>query len=67
MNALKDMIGRGHGKAGSILHSDRGSTYASKEYRQELEKNQFLCSMSRKEDCWDNALMESFWGKMKEE
>ena len=67
IGALKDMIGRGHGKPGSILHSDRGSTYASKEYRRELESHQFLCSMSRKGDCWDNAPMESFWGKMKEE
>ena len=67
MSALRDMVGRGCGKKGSILHSDRGSTYASKEYRKELEKHQFICSMSRKGDCWDNAPMECFWGKMKEE
>lgn len=65
--ALRDMVRRGHGKAGSILHSDRGSTYASKAYRADLERNQFICSMSRKGDCWDNAPMECFWGKMKEE
>ena len=65
--ALKDMVNRGHGKPGSILHSDRGSTYASKAYRRELEAHHFLCSMSRKGDCWDNAPMESFWGKLKEE
>ena len=65
--ALRDMVRRGHGKEGSILHSDRGSTYASKAYRADLERNKFICSMSRKGDCWDNAPMECFWGKLKEE
>ena len=35
--------------------------------RKMLEENQLVCSMSRKGDCWDNAPMESFWGKMKSE
>lgn len=67
LGALKDMIGRGYGKEGSIIHSDRGSTYASKEYRKALKENHFICSMSGKGQCWDNAPMESFWGKLKEE
>jgi putative transposase len=67
MEALKDMIVRGCGADGCILHSDRGSTYASKDYRIMLSQNNLLCSMSRKGDCWDNAPMESFWGKMKSE
>ena len=67
LGALQDMINRGHGKEGSIIHSDRGSTYASKEYRKALEANHFICSMSGKGQCWDNAPMESFWGKMKQE
>jgi len=67
MEALKDMEDRGCGKPGCIVHSDRGSTYASKEYRQLLEHYGLVCSMSRKGDCWDNAPMESFWGKMKGE
>ena len=67
LGALRDMVNRGHGKEGSIVHSDRGSTYASKAYREELEKNHFVCSMSGKGQCWDNAPMESFWGKLKEE
>ena len=50
-----------------IIHSDRGSTYCATEYRQLISKHDFLCSMSRKGDCWDNAPMESFWGKMKSE
>ena len=65
--ALKDMTSRGLGAPGCILHSDRGSTYASKAYRILLSKSDLLCSMSRKGDCWDNAPMESFWGKMKSE
>ena len=50
---------------GCILHSDRGSTYSSKAYREKMEENKMICSMSRKGDCWDNAPIESFWGKMK--
>ena len=50
-----------------ILHSDRGSTYCSDEYQKRMKKYGIQCSMSRKGDCWDNAPMESFWGKMKME
>ena len=67
MEALEDMLIRGCGKQGCILHSDRGSTYASDDYRKLLEENQLVCSMSRKGNCWDNAPMECFWGKMKSE
>ncbi len=67
MDALQDMLIRGRGKKGCIVHSDRGSTYASGEYRQLLERHGLVCSMSRKGDCWDNAPMECFWGKMKHE
>ena len=67
MDALKDMLSRGCGTKGCILHSDRGSTYAAKDYRTLMDENDLLCSMSRKGDCWDNAPMESFWGKMKSE
>lgn len=67
MDALKDMLDRGCGGKGCIVHSDRGSTYASGEYRSMLEENGLVCSMSRKGNCWDNAPMESFWGKLKTE
>lgn len=67
MSALEDMLHRRLGRPGSILHSDRGSTYSSETYRKMLENNGLVCSMSRKGDCWDNAPMESFWGKMKDE
>lgn len=67
MSALEDMIARGCGAPGCILHSDRGSTYASEDYRRLMKVHGFISSMSRKGDCWDNAPMESFWGKMKAE
>jgi putative transposase len=67
LDALEDMILRGFKHTGAILHSDRGSTYCSREYRQAIEDAGMICSMSRKGDCWDNAPMECFWGKMKSE
>jgi putative transposase len=50
-----------------IVHSDRGSTYASKDYQQRLIENGLHCSMSRKGDCLDNAVAESFFGTLKTE
>lgn len=67
MEAFKDMISRGCGQPGCIIHSDRGKTYCSIDYQKLLDKYEFICSMSKKGDCWDNAPMESFWGKMKSE
>lgn len=67
MDALRDALARGCGSSGCLLHSDRGSTYCCEEYQKMLQRNGFVCSMSRKGDCWDNAPMESFWGKMKTE
>lgn len=54
-------------QAGLIVHSDRGSQYASKEYRGLLKDNGFIGSMSRLGDCWDNAVAESFFGSLKQE
>jgi putative transposase len=52
---------------GLLHHSDQGAQYASREYRQALERLQALQSMSRKGDCWDNAAMESFFATLKME
>lgn len=52
---------------GCILHSDRGSTYASNEYVEKLKEYGMIGSMSRTGNCWDNAPIESFWGRMKVE
>jgi len=53
--------------AGLIVHTDRGAQYASHEYRQLLSTHGFVGSMSRKGDCWDNAVAESFFGSLKQE
>lgn len=66
-NALKHAIGRTNAKAGLLVHSDRGVQYASNKYQNLLKKNGYICSMSRKGNCYDNAPMESFWGKLKTE
>ena len=50
-----------------IFHSDRGSQYASEDFRQVLEKHQILASMSRKGNCWDNAVTETLFGSLKVE
>ena len=50
-----------------IAHSDRGSQYASKAYRGLLKAHAFVGSMSRKGDCWDNAVAESFFASLKKE
>lgn len=67
MDCLDDALARHTLKPGCIGHSDRGSTYASEDYQKLLRKNDIRCSMSKKGDCWDNAAMESFFGKMKTE
>ena len=48
-------------------HSDRGSQYASEDYRRQLEKRGITLSMSRKGDCWDNAVAESFFATLKKD
>ena len=56
------------GVGGALLHhSDRGSQYACGDYRALLEQNGMTCSMSRKGDCWDNAVAESFFATLKKE
>jgi len=53
--------------AGLIHHSDRGIQYASEGFQDLLTANKFVCSMSRKGNCWDNACAESFFGSLKNE
>ncbi len=54
-------------QAGLLVHSDRGSQYVSERYQSLLNDNQFICSMSRKGNCWDNAVAESFFHTLKTE
>jgi putative transposase len=49
------------------VHTDRGSQYAGKDYRRLLDAHGLVGSMSRKGNCWDNAVAESFFGSLKQE
>jgi putative transposase len=53
--------------SGLLFHSDRGSQYASGDYRAALQAAGISCSMSRKGNCWDNAVAESFFATLKSE
>ena len=50
-----------------LFHSDRGVQYASDAFQKDLKDNNLLCSMSRKGNCWDNAVVESFFKSLKQE
>ena len=67
LTALKRAISSRNPPAGLIHHSDRGSQYASRAYRAKLDDHGIICSMSAKGDCWDNAVAESFFGRLKVE
>ena len=55
------------GHEGLLHHSDRGCQYTSTDYQQKLKDNGLSVSMSRKGDCWDNAVAESFFATLKVE
>ena len=65
--AAEMAIQRNHPRPGLLLHSDRGSQYTSKEYQEFLADNEIVCSMSRKGNCYDNAVAESFFHSLKTE
>ncbi|MFQ5642034.1 MAG: IS3 family transposase [bacterium] len=67
MDALRMGIWRCRPKAGLIFHSDRGSQYCSHDFLNLLKTHNMLSSMSRKGNCWDNAVAESFFGSLKTE
>lgn len=67
IGSLKQACGRRCNPKEVLIHSDRGSQYCSLDYQKELKQRGFTCSMSRKGNCYDNAPMESFWGKLKQE
>ena len=60
LNALQIALGNRDALDGLTHHSDRGSQYTSSEYQELLRAHGIVCSMSRKGDCWDNAVAESF-------
>jgi transposase InsO family protein len=53
--------------AGLLHHSDQGATYASEDYQRVLDVHVITCSMSRRGDCYDNAVMEAFFSSLKSE
>lgn len=65
--ALIQAILRRNPDKGLICHSDRGSQYAANDYKAILAEHGFIGSMSRKGDCWDNAVAESFFHTLKVE
>jgi putative transposase len=67
LRALQMALQRRSPDEGLLHHSDRGSQYASDDYRKALENRGIICSMSRKGDCWDNATMESWFARLKTE
>jgi putative transposase len=66
-DALAMAVARRGPEPGLLHHSDRGVQYASDDYRHLLQSHGMRCSMSGKGDCWDNAVMESFWATLKSE
>lgn len=66
-DALKMALWQRQPGTGVIVHSDRGVQYASHVYRRLLSAYGCIGSMSRKGDCWDNAVAESFFGRLKQE
>ena len=65
--ALNSAYWRRKPPPGLIVHSDRGSQYASVDYRQLIKDYRMIQSMSRRANCWDNAAMESFFKTLKVE
>jgi transposase InsO family protein len=66
-HALEQALARRRPAAGLLHHSDRGSQYTSYAYQAYLQKYGIQPSMSRKGNCWDNSVMESFFGTLKDE
>src|SRR5213080_2032320 len=67
LDALGMALARRRPPQGLLHHSDRGSQYASGDYQRALAQHGIVCSMSRRGDCWDNAVAESFFATLKVE
>ncbi|PZR73750.1 MAG: IS3 family transposase, partial [Chthoniobacterales bacterium] len=67
LSALRMALNQRRPIGALIVHSDRGSQFASAAYRQLLAQHRLLASMSRKDNCYDNAFIESFWSSLKYE
>jgi putative transposase len=67
LNALIMALNRRCPDIGLLHHSDQGCTYASEDYQRRLDAHGITCSMSRKGNCYDNAVMEAFFSTVKNE
>lgn len=67
LQALQQAVATRRPGSGLVHHSDRGSQYTSDDYQAELEVIGAVPSMSRKGNCWDNAVAESFFGTLEQE
>src|SRR5712692_5990094 len=67
IKALEMALKRRCPEIGLLHHSDQGCTYASEDYQALLDARGIVCSMSRRGNCWDNAVMESFFSTVKSE
>jgi putative transposase len=67
MSALDKALRRRCPDIGLFHHSDQGCTYASEDYRMRLARHGITCSMSRRGNCYDNAVAESFFSTVKSE
>jgi transposase InsO family protein len=67
LRALDEAVRRRRPEAGLLHHSDRGCQYTSDDYRRALAEHGIAVSMSRKGNCWDNAVAESFFSTIKRE
>ena len=67
INALEIALKRRGPEVGLLHHSDQGCTYASEDYQTILDARGIVCSMSRRGNCYDNAVMESFFSTVKSE
>mgnify|MGYP003296217482 CR=1 FL=1 len=67
LDALGMALARRQPAPGLLHHSDQGGTYASEDYQDILDARGIVCSMSRRGNCYDNAVMESFFSTVKSE
>jgi len=67
LDALQMAVAGRRPGPGLLHHSDRGSQYASADFQTALRGAGIVCSMSRRGDCFDNAMVESFFGTLKQE
>ena len=67
LDALNMAVAQRNTTGNTLIHSDRGVQYRGNEYQDALRTHGIDCSMSRKGNCWDNAVMESFFSRLKVE